>query len=53
MKEQFPRHISCRDMLCCCSLFPKEQGKQLFYSKEEQLHILDLGTEGAVMLRNP
>lgn len=50
MKEQFPRHISCRDMLCCYYLFQKEQqGKHLFYSAEEQLHILDLCTEAAVI----
>lgn len=50
MKEQFPRHISCRDVMCCCSLFPEGQGKQLFYSAEEQLHNLDLFKEGVVML---
>lgn len=50
MKEQFPRHISCRDMLCCYYLFQKEQqGKHLFYSAEEQLHVLDLCTEVAVI----
>lgn len=49
MKEQFPRHVSCREMRCCSSLFQKEQGKQLFYSAAKQLHPLDLCTEAAVI----